>query len=408
MPQVFSVGWLYLFLFLMAIGVVWIWVKIRAIQKEAPTDRPIIKVAPVSRKDEEPEKKTDVDSLLTNADGLIKKGDCEAALKSLENIIEDLSPIEDRESRGKVLFRIAACHTRLAAGEDRVQHQLKAGEALRETVRLFTPTRYRNHYLRALGELAGLFEDIALEKNPVENLTQSARTCETAADSAREGGLTVPEAVFLVRAGNAYRQLVTYSEPQINLRKAVDLYGKAAAILETVVDESVRSVRMKALKVQGDAYSDLAKYYQKPESLRHAVDSYKSALNIMDATQHSHERCVVLTDISGILLQLYDMEKGPAHLNQALRCSRDAMGLAKEEGDLVSRGNAMAAMGDALTRYAEVKDRAENLERAAKLFKAALGILKDGEDPARLKRIRESLEDTVGKINAESGSLNST
>ena len=398
MPQVFSGGWLYLFIIIMVISIVRIFFKIRTIQDEAPIDRPVIKVPPVPKPDPELDAEPEEDSLLSESDNLIIQGDYEGALKSLEHLLEDLSPTEDREARGKVLFRAAACHSHLAAGEQRFQRLLRAGEALREAVRLFSPVRFRKHYLRALGQLASLHEDLAEEKNPVENLTQSARTCETAAASAREGGMVVPEAMFLTRSGNAYSYLASYGEPQVNLRKAADTYEKAIAAFETVNGEGAIEEKMKVLKMLGDTMASLAGYFQKGECLARAVKSYDGALELMDETKHYQERCAVLTNSGSVLLELYDLEKSPAYLRQALRYSRDALGAAKGGVRQLPKGLAMAVMGDALTRYAEVKDRLENLEMAIKLYETALGIIKDGEEPAQRERIRESLAETVRKI----------
>jgi len=403
MPQVFSVGMLYFFIIVMVLCIAWIWLKARTINREAPMDRPVIKVPPVAAKEPDPGAETGPDPVLAMPDELIRQGAYTDALDSLEKLLDNLSPTEDRETRGKVLFRIGACHSRLAAVGDRFEHLLRGGEALREAVRLFTPVRYRNHYLRALGELAGFYDDLAGEKNPVENFTQSARTCETAAAAARQGDLPLPEAMFLTRAGNAYRQLVAHSEPQINLRKAAEAYEKAVAVLETVEDGSTVSGRMKILKILGDTYRDLAKFFQKGESLGHAAGAYESALDIMDETQHLYERCVVMTSSAGVLLELYDMEKSPAFLRQALRHSRDALNAARGSEYMLSKGLAMAVMADALTRYAESKDRRENLERAVVLYETALGIIKDGEEPAERERIRERLAETVQKLSLESG-----
>jgi tetratricopeptide (TPR) repeat protein len=384
----------------MAISVVRIYFKLRTIQKEAPMDRPVIKVAPVPRAEPDLDGEFEKDSLLAGPDDLIKQGDYIGALGSLEQLLEDLSPTEDREARGKVLFRIGACHSRLATGEERFQRMLRAGQALREAVRLFTPARYLNHYLRALGELAILYEDLAGENNPVENLTQSARTCETAAVSAGQGGFVEPEAMFLARSGNVYRQLVSHNQPQVNLRKAIDAYEKAVTALEPADGEDAAKERMKILKVMGDAYVDLAGYFQKMESLTNAVRAYEGALENMDETQHVKERCVVLTDTSRILLELYDIEKSPAHLRQALRYTRDALEAAKGEDTLVQKGLAMAVTADALLRYSDIKDRRDNLERAVKLYEASLGILKDGEEAAERERVRGSLAETVQKISS--------
>ena len=398
MPQVFSGGWLYLFIIVMAICIIRIWIKIGTIQSEAPMNRPVIKVTPFVKSETEPDPKSEVSSLLGATDDLIKQGAHTEALGRLEAFLENLSPTEDREVRGMVLFRIAACHSRLAVGGERFQYLLRAGEALREAVRLFTPVRYRDHYLRALSELAGLYEDLARGRNPVGNYNQSARTCETAATAAREGELSLPEAMFLARSGNAYRQLVRHAEPQVNLRKAVDAYEKALAILEGSEDENAVSRSMKIFKVLGDTYTDLAKYFQKTESLFHAVNAYENALGIMDENGPSMERSFVLMVLSRVLLELYDDEKSPAHLRRALRCSRSAMDEAKESDNLILKGMSMAVMGDALMRYAEYKDRLENLKRAVKLYETALGIIKDGEEPALREEIRENLGEAVQKI----------
>jgi len=398
MPQVLSAGWLYLFIFVMVISLVRIFFKLRTIQQEAPMDRPVIKVAPVSMAEPELGGEPEEDALLTEPDDLIRRGDYKGALGSLEQLLDDLSPTEDREARGKVLFRIGACHSRLASEEERLQHILRAGEALRESVRLFSPARFLNHYLRALGELATVYGDLAGEKSPVENLSQSARTCETAAISAGQSGLGGPEADFLARSGNAYRQLASYSEPQINLRRAAAAYEKAAAVLESDDSNEAVSGLMRILKVMGDTYVDLAGYFQKAESLARAVSAYQGALEILDETQHLRERCVILADTSRVLLELYDIEKNPAHLRQTLRYTRDALEAAKGEENVVQRGLAMALMGDALTRYAGVKDRRENLERAVKLYESSLGILKDGEEAPERERVKGALAETVQKI----------
>ena len=188
MPQVLSPGWLYLFIIVMVISLIRIFFKLRTIQREAPMDKAVIKVAPITRSQPDLDSESEEDSLLRGPDELIKQGDFMGALGSLEQLLEDLSPTEDREARGKVLFRIGACHSRLATGEEKLQRILRAGEALREAARLFTPSRYVNYYLRTLGELAEVYGDLAREKSPVENLTQSARTCETAASTAGKAG----------------------------------------------------------------------------------------------------------------------------------------------------------------------------------------------------------------------------
>ena len=398
MPQVFSAGWLYLFIIFMVIGLIRIFFKLRTLHEEAPMDRPVIKVAPVPRPQPDLESESEEDSLLSGPDKLIKQGDYKGALVSLEQLLEKLSPTEDREARGKVLFRIGACHSRLATGEEKLQRILRAGESLRESARLFTPARYINHYLRTLGELAVVYGDLAREKSPVENLTQSVRTCETAAAAAGKGELAGPEAMFLARAGNAYKQLAFHNEPQVNLRKAADAFEKAMAALESADGENAGSERMEILKVMGDTYVELAGYFQKGESFARAARAYEGALELMDETQHLKERCVVLTNTSRVLLELHDIEKSPAHLRQALRYIRDALDKTKGDENLIQRGLVMAVMGDALSRYSDIKDREENLGRAVKLYETALGILKDGKEAAERERVRGRLAEVVGKM----------
>jgi len=398
MPQVFSSGWLYLFIIVMAISILRIWIKVRTIQREAPMDRPVIKVPPVPASDQDPDDPPEEQPFLAEADDLIRQGDYKGALGRLEKLREDLSHTEDREALGKVLFRLGGCHRHLATEEESFQHMLRAGEALREAVRLFSPTRYRGLYLRTLDELAQLYEDLAREKNPVEYLTQSARTCETAAASAREGSMPVQEAEFLARAGNAYRRLASRGEAQFNLRKAADVYQNAAAALEGVEDGSAVEQKIRISKLLGDTLVNLAGYFQKRECLGRAVDAYEGALQIMDEQFHSRERSVVQMDLSRTLLELYDIERSPAHLRQALRFARDALNALKKGEYPVLKGLAMAAMADSLTRYAEVRDRSENLDRAVKFYEAALGIMKDGEEPEERERVKKQLAETVGKI----------
>ncbi len=398
MPQVFSAGWLYLFIIVMLISLVRIYFKIKTIQREAPMDRPVIKVAPSPRTELDPDGGSVEESFLAGPDDLIRQGNYDEALGSLQQLLEDLSPTEDREARGKTLFRIGACHSRLATDGETFQHLLRAGEALREAVRLFAPARFLNHYLRALGELAALYEDLAREKNPVEHLTQSARTCETGAISAGQGGLFGPEAIFLARSGNAFRQLASHREPQVNLRKAADAYEKAAAILESVDSENAASERIKILKLVGDTHVDLAEFFQKTESLARAVSAYKDALQLMDEKQYLRERCVVQTDAGRALIKLYDNEKDPVHLRQAMGLTRDAIQAAKGEDYQTQKGMTMAVMGDALSRYSEVKDRRDNLARAVRLYEASLEILKDGEESEERERVKRRLAETWGEI----------
>jgi len=398
MPQVFSSGWLYLFIIVMVISIVRIWFKLRTIKREAPMDRPVIKVPPVFRQEQENGDEPEADSFLAGPDELIRHGDYETALELLNGLLESFSPTEEREQRGKVLFRIGACHSRLAAGEEKLQHMLRAGEALREAVRLFSPPRFRDYYLRALDELATLYEDIAREKNPVEYLTQSARACESAAESAGQGGMAVPEAIFLARAGSAYRQLASHNEAQVNLRRAADAYEKAAAALGTVQGESADSEKIKVSKLLGDTLVDLSAYFQKGDSLARGVSAYEEALEMMDATLHLRERSVVQMDASKALLELYDIERSPAHLRQALRYSRDALNAVKKGEYPILKALGMAVMADGLTRYAEVRDRSENLDRAMKFYEAALGIMKDGEEPEEREKVKKKLAETVQKI----------
>jgi tetratricopeptide (TPR) repeat protein len=403
MPQVFSAGWLYLLIIVIVISLIRIWLKVRTIQAESPMDRPVIKLAPLPGVGEGTSDTSRDDPILSEPDNLIRQGELTAALVRLQQTLGDLSPTEDREIRGKVLFRIGACHVRLARGEERLQHLLRAGEALRESVRLFAPGRYRNYYLNALEELAGLYEDLAAEKSPVENLTQAARTCETAADSASEGGLPVSRAGFLVRSGNVYRQLAGHGEPRNNLQKAVTAFERALEALQKAEERETPSERMSILAHLGDVYADLSEYVQKEESLDSALKAYGGALDLMEAGPASTELQDIHTKMGRILLRLYDSGKNPVHLRQALRHTRDAFEALKGQEHSVSKGKTMAVMGDALYRFADVKDRRENLERAVKLYEASLGVLKDGVEPEERERVRERLAETVRKLSPESG-----
>jgi hypothetical protein len=55
-------------------------------------------------------------------------------------------------------------------------------------------------------------------------------------------------------------------------------------------------------------------------------------------------------------------------------------------------------MGDALSRYSEVKDRRDNLARAVRLYEASLEILKDGEESEERERVKRRLAETLGEI----------
>ena len=398
MPQVFSAGWLYLFIIVLIICIARIWMKIRTIQREPPLDRPVIRITQVPDGASDPGSKAEEESILNGADRLIKTGELREALEQLERIIENLSPTEDREISGKVLFRIAACHSHLAMGEERFQHLLRAGETLRETVRLFTPERFRDHYLIALDQLAALYQDLAAEKNPVEYLTQRARTLETAAESASGAELAETEARFLFRAGNTYRQLVDLVEPQTNLRKAVSVYERADALLGKSENQDVISDRISILKMLGDTLEILSEYYQKEKSLMRAVKVYETAFNIMDGTLHGKEQMVLKMDISRILLKIHDIGNNPLYLKQVLMLTRNVLEITKIGENPVLRGRTMVVMGDALVRCADIKDRRENLERAVKLYEASLDTIEDGNQTEEQGRIREKLADAVGKI----------
>lgn len=398
MSQAFSVGWIYLLIIVLAISLARIWLKVRTIQRGDSQGGPVIKVAPITRPEGRTETKNQALAFLAVPDDLIRKGEHSEALKQLDRALEEFSPTEDRENRGRALLRVGACHGHLARGVDRSQHLLKAGEALGEAVRLFSPDRYRDLYLKALGELATHYTDLAGQRNPVENLTQAARTLETAADSACRGGLVKSEAMFYMRSGDLYRQLAYLGEPAINLRKAVMAYEKAADLLEKAGGRDRTSGKILILKLLGDACEDLAEYSQGAGNLGKALNAYQAALQSMDTSLHSREQMVIMTDIGRVRLKLFDSGGDREHLKQALHFTRDALKGPGTGKDPEPKGMAMAVFADALTRYAEIKDRKENLARAVKLYTAALENLKHSDSSKERDRIREELDRTVEKL----------
>ncbi len=398
MPTVFSSGWLYLFLIVMAVCLARIFVKLRTIQREAPMDRPVIRVEPLPRKEEALGEDMEGDPLFQETDRLIREGDYAGAATSLDGLLETLSPVEDREARGKALYRRGACFRRMVAAGPAPKNLLRSGESLREAVRLFAPSRYRLLYLRSLEELAGLYGDLAALGNPVEHLTQVARTSQTAAASAEQGGLFQDQARFLVMAAGAYRLLAREGDSQANLRLSVESYERAVEALSRWGGEAAALEKARVLRKTGDTFTELAAYFQKPESLGRAAESYDAALELLKAEQHPGERGALLKDLGRVELEIYGLERSPAPLRKALRCLRDAIESLKGGGEEVARALAMALMGDALTEYSRVKDREENLRRAARLYEAALGILKDGVEPAERERVKGRLAEVVKKI----------
>ena len=73
MPQIFTSGMLYAFLIFLVFCLVWIGFKIRTIQKEAPMDRPVIKVAPLPKAEEAEEDEQGSDPALEKPDDLIAR-----------------------------------------------------------------------------------------------------------------------------------------------------------------------------------------------------------------------------------------------------------------------------------------------------------------------------------------------
>ena len=78
--------------------------------------------------------------------------------------------------------------------------------------------------------------------------------------------------------------------------------------------------------------------------------------------------------------------------------TRDAIQAAKGGDYHTQKGMTMAVMGDALSRYSEVKDRRDNLARAVRLYEASLEILKDGEESEERERVKRRLAETLGEI----------
>ena len=186
----------------------------------------------------------------------------------------------------------------------------------------------------------------------------------------------------------------------ITPRFARGLAGFAAGLPGAFSDEKALFEKAVILKMLGDARVEFSSVTNRIENLEEAVSAYDGALQIMSPETHSQERGVTLLDTGRVLLDIYDSEKSPAHLRKAVRSLREAVDLVRSRGDRTKKGLTMALMADALIRYAEVKDWRENLDRAARLYEAALGFLKEPEHAARRDRIREGLKEAVEKINA--------
>ncbi len=402
MPQVFSAGWLYLFIIIMVISLVRIWLKMRTLNQGPEMDRPVIRVSPVGRDAPDLGGQEESAGILSGPDGLIKEGKFSKAAGELESLLPDLSPVEDRELRGQILYRLGACRRRSAAPDDGKRERLKAGEALRESVTLLTPERFRVHYLRALSELAALYEELADIQAPLENLNLALRTWDTAAEAARRSSWLDEEVRFLTRKAGVLRRLADHSDRQASLRRAVDTYKQAALALDAIEDPETILNKAGILKMTGNALTELAEVFQKEETLVQALDAYDRALDIMTPEGSPIQRGVTLADAGGVLLELYDGDQSPAHLRRAVRIIQESLELLKQDKEVARRGMVMALMARALTRYAEVKEPGENLRRAVKLYEASMGILKDPQYAQERERIKENLREAVEKLGAES------
>ena len=402
MPQVFSAGWLYLFILVMLISLFRIWLKVRTLHQGPDMDRPLVRLTPIGRDAMELGQKDESAAILSGPDSHIREGRLSQAVKELESLLPDLSPVEDREVRGQILYRLGACLRRTAAPGNGKRERLMAGEALRESVTLLTPERFRVHYLRSLSELASLYEELADIQSPLENLNLALRTWETAVDAANRSSWLDEEVRFLTRKGAVYRRLAEHSDRQASLRKAVDSYEQATTALESIEDPETVLTRVGLLKMSGDALFDLAEVFRKEETLVRALDAYDKALEFMTPEENPIQRGVTLADAGKVLLSLYDSDQSPAHLFRAVRSLRDSLELLKMDDNMPRKGMVMALMGRALTRYADVKSSTENLKRAIHLYETAMGILKDPEYAQDRELIKEELKEAVTRLSVES------
>jgi tetratricopeptide (TPR) repeat protein len=398
MPQVFSAGWFYLFLLIMVICAIRIVMKLRDINREPDMEKPVLPVAPVIKESPDLSENQGEENILVEPDHLIKEGSYSKAIDVLSPMLLNLSPVEDRELMGKIQYRLGACQRRIGLHERGPGSLLRSGEALREAVSLFSPSRLHSLQIRALGELAGLYEDLAHRQNPVENLLLSMKTWESAASTAQALGLAHQEAVLMSRSGSALRQLASYAERRANLIKAIEIYQEAISVPEAFPDRDSLFEKAVILKMMGDVLVELSDLQQREENLARAVSAYDEVVEIMTPEKHASERIVTLLDSGRVLLDIYDSEQSPAHLRKALRSLREAVDLVKSESDRFRKGLAMALMGDALIRYADVKDRRENLERAVRFYETALGFLKNPEHAPQRDRIKEGLRKAVEKL----------
>jgi tetratricopeptide (TPR) repeat protein len=397
MPQVFSTGWLYLFLFVMVVCAIRIATKVREIHREQDKDTPVVKVKPVLKESPRLDDGRGGDRRLAEPDHLIRKGHYRDAVDLLTSMLPSLSPPEDREMMGKMLYRIGACQRRIGSQEGEPASLLRSGEALREAVSLFSPVRLRPLLLRALSELGGLYEDLAAYQNPVENLNQALKTWSTAISTARELGLAHQEAVLHFRSGYTLMQLASHVDRRQNLEKALEVYEAAVLLPDAFNEQESLFTKGMILKTLGDLRVELSALTDKPGNMDRAVLAYEDALQFMPLDKHPAERGVTLLDMGQLLLDIYDAEHSPADLRKALRCLKEGVDIVKSGGDRTRKGFAMALLGDAMVRYAHVKDPEENLDTAIRLYETALGFLKEPEYTPHRDRIREGLRVAVEK-----------
>lgn len=403
MPQVFSAGWLYLFAFLMVLGLIYIIAKIRVIHREQDPDTPVIKVAPVVPSNDGPVRKEKGLEVLENADLLIREGRFEEAVDLLSPATDDLSPVEDRETLGKIYFRIGACQRRLGWDRKETAFLLRSGEALREAVNLFAPHRLRSLRLGALSELAGLYEDLADRQNRDQNLADALKTLEAASRTARVSGQPSQEALFLSRQGDLLRKMALVSNRPQNLQAALEIYEKALVVPEAFPDPASLPEKAGILKKLGDLKIDFGGIRNREEDIPEAIKAFEEALGILTPEKHPGQRGHTLLSAGRGLLEIFKTQGKAVHLGQSLKFLGEAASLFRNEKNPSGKGHAIVLLGEGMVLLAQLKGRQDYLEKGIKFYEAALGILKNPEFAAERDRIREELKKAVGKRNILAG-----
>jgi len=404
MPQVFSAGWLYLFFLAMAVGTIYILVKLREVHREQDPDTPVIKVAPMAPAAPRPEGDEKGQEVLREADSLIKEGRFLEAVDLLTPAVQRLSPVDDREALGKIQYRIGACQRRLGWKENKVKNLLRSGEALKEAVSHFAPHRLRSLRLAALGELAGLYEDLARHQNPAGNLGAAQRTWDAAARTAKMSAQPSREALFLSRAGDLFRRLALISSRGRNLAKALETYEKALNVPGAFSEPDSLLEKARVLKNIGDLRVELKGIREEETDSEEAIRAYEEALMILSPEKQTGERGQTLLCAGRVLLGTYRNQGGNSHLGKSLKYLGEAVNLLGSEKSPSGKGCAMALLGEGLICFAELKGQKDYRDKGIRLCKAALGFLKEPEFADECDRIREELRKTekMGEV-SESG-----